>query len=647
MRATTIFGLFIAIGMCHSPGQTQEFTLTTTQANTVSHRSSIDMPGLTGNPLAIIVATPVGNTALLNPHPIGAWYYSGKWHIINSDQTRMPIGAQYYVQFFTEPGPKQFMHTVTPQNLGSEGTYIDNPALNKNPQARVKILQNYAPDVRTPYSLNRHEEKVSYSTAAGRWYIANSNGEPILKGTVYNVVIDPSSPPSAPVGNPGTPPGGQGGAEVKDRVKPPQPPATSGGATGGAPGATSPPQPPTRPPTAAEIKEKLDKANEKLNEISKGVTNPGGGASANPVGGTPATGSVSGTKVMTAFDVKTHGLRFGNSFENPVFGPPINFTTKGLCGGNSYTVLDYFLAGVEIPKQNYKPAHSSPLHAYLSQRQQTSLLENLLKWGAYHVNPFGTKNLEIFNWGLREQLAVLRTYIDRGVPVPLGLKWTGGDIAGKDHQVLAIGYDMGNYKGDVGANIEDLKIFLYEPNYPGQLITMVPKPNELEFYYVEHPDVRYRSYFVDDKYRAMSPPDIPTPVEFQDQVKDGFVHALNFEFQTGSVGLSRSLHVDLKIRFADGTEQYYPNISQNGEWLRNYTETVEVALTTPKQMKEIRVIEINTSSGHTGGIVVWELDRVIIKAIGGGFSTYFVMKDPPEPPNTFKFIGIPLMLFPK
>lgn len=50
----------------------QEVTLTATAANTVSAKSLIDMPGLTGNPLAIIVATPNGATEALNPHPVWA-----------------------------------------------------------------------------------------------------------------------------------------------------------------------------------------------------------------------------------------------------------------------------------------------------------------------------------------------------------------------------------------------------------------------------------------------------------------------------------------------------------------------------------------------------------------------------------------------
>jgi hypothetical protein len=185
----------------------QELTVTATNANTISSKTLIDLPGLTGNPLAIIVATPVGNTALLNTHPVGAWYYSGKWNIFNSDHAVMPLGAKYKVQFFKEPGPNQFMHLVTQQNLGAEGSYIDNPALNNNPNAQVKIFQNYAPDVRTPYYLNRFEAQAAYSSAAGRWYIANINGEAIGRGTVYNVVVGTAAT-VGPNTNPGViPPG--------------------------------------------------------------------------------------------------------------------------------------------------------------------------------------------------------------------------------------------------------------------------------------------------------------------------------------------------------------------------------------------------------------------------------------------------------
>src|SRR5215208_7038810 len=148
MKPNILLGIFIVIGLSATSVRGQEFTLTTTKANITSHRASIDLPGLSGNPLAIIVATPLGDTEALNPHPVGAWYYADRWNIFNSDSGVMP------------PGPNQFLHTVTQQNLGGEGSYIDHPALNNRPNAQMQILQNHAPDVRSPYNVNRFKARA-------------------------------------------------------------------------------------------------------------------------------------------------------------------------------------------------------------------------------------------------------------------------------------------------------------------------------------------------------------------------------------------------------------------------------------------------------------------------------------------------------
>lgn len=168
----------------------QEFTLTTSAANVISSKALIDLPGLSGNPDAIIVATPLGNTKSANPHPIGAWYYSNKWNIFNSDHAVMPLGLTYKVQYFQTPGVNQFLHLVTQLSLGSEGSYIDNPALNNKPNAQFLFLQNHSPDVRTGSWLNQFEEKSGYSTAAGKWYITNIGGQAMQKGSAYNIVIN-------------------------------------------------------------------------------------------------------------------------------------------------------------------------------------------------------------------------------------------------------------------------------------------------------------------------------------------------------------------------------------------------------------------------------------------------------------------------
>lgn len=183
-----LLAIFIGVIALNSHAQL-EYTLTTTAANTVSSRSLIDVPGLTGNPNAIIIATPLGNTKTMNPHPTGAWYYSGKWNIFNCNHAVMPLGLTYKVQYFLTAGPNQFLHLVTLQNLGSEGSYIDNPALNNKPNVQFTILPNHSPEVRAGSWLNSSEAKAAYNTSTGRWYITNIGGQQMQKGCAYNIVV--------------------------------------------------------------------------------------------------------------------------------------------------------------------------------------------------------------------------------------------------------------------------------------------------------------------------------------------------------------------------------------------------------------------------------------------------------------------------
>src|SRR5687768_1100716 len=128
-RFSVLFVLLSAVTITVK-GQMLEYTLNTTPANLNASKALVDLPGLTGNPNAIIIATPLGNTASLNQHPVGAWYYNNKWNVFNSDHATMITGLSYKIQYVTTAGPNQFLHLVTQQSLGAEGTYIDNPSLN-------------------------------------------------------------------------------------------------------------------------------------------------------------------------------------------------------------------------------------------------------------------------------------------------------------------------------------------------------------------------------------------------------------------------------------------------------------------------------------------------------------------------------------
>lgn len=172
----------------------QEFTLTTTNTNTSGYRAFIEVPGLLNNPAAIIFAIPLGNTAILNPHPLGAYYNQSKWSIINLDQAGMPAGLTFKVRYFLQPGPNQFVHLINNQNTPTyNASYIDNPALNNNPTAQVKIFQNWAPSVRGG-NYDRYESAAVYSSSAGKWYITNVGNQPLENPSAYNIIISSGEP---------------------------------------------------------------------------------------------------------------------------------------------------------------------------------------------------------------------------------------------------------------------------------------------------------------------------------------------------------------------------------------------------------------------------------------------------------------------
>jgi hypothetical protein len=202
MKPLTIYhkvllAIFTSVIVLCSHAQ-QEFTLTTSAANITSAQAVINLPELNGNPAAIIMATPQGNTKTLNPNPLGVWYYSGKWYVFNSNFAPMLVGLTYKIQYYINAGTNQFLHLVTQQNLGADGSYIDNPAINNKPNAQFSIIQNHAPTIRSGPWLNPNEAKTGYNAGSGKWYITNINGQALMKGCAYNIVVSAGSGSSGP-----------------------------------------------------------------------------------------------------------------------------------------------------------------------------------------------------------------------------------------------------------------------------------------------------------------------------------------------------------------------------------------------------------------------------------------------------------------
>lgn len=320
----------------------------------------------------------------------------------------------------------------------------------------------------------------------------------------------------------------------------------------------------------------------------------------------------SGTRVMTRFDPTVHGFKFVNNFTVQTQIAGFNGPTfSGLCGGMVYAALDYFHAGMTIPQQDYMPAEGMPLQSYLYNRQMNSVLPNADKWAEYGFNPGGARNREFFNWGLQlggGRLGELRSKIDRGEPVPLGLQSCGNDCGCPggcpgSHQVLAIGYDMGGYRGDLGENIETLSIFVYDPNEPGRIMTLKPHVAGAMYLYSEDNRCRWRAYFTDMKYSRANPPVIPNnPNE------------LIVTFKTGSDDLrggNDNVHLILLLR--SGATMRFDNVNNLKRWVDWSVQNISRPLDANFRAEDVVGVRLETTFGGGMGGDNWNLDELTVK----------------------------------
>jgi hypothetical protein len=318
--------------------------------------------------------------------------------------------------------------------------------------------------------------------------------------------------------------------------------------------------------------------------------------------------------VMSSFKPDKHGFMFENSFHNDVV-PQLNVRTTGLCGGMSYAVLDYFWQHAAVPNQGYRPASGTVLQRYLYARQVDSILPNVDKWAEYTFNPDGMRNMEFFNWGLigNGKIAELRSFLDKGKPVVLGLIAS----ATTSHQVVAIGYDLGRYKGDLGQYKQDFKIYVYDPNHPGKVMTLVPRLSDFTYTYAEDDTKRWRSYFVDGKYAPRIAPFLPNPT----YPGDGKIREIILEFYTGADDLrggNDNINVFLKLK--SNLLQIFNNVNLGARWLSNYDETVRIVLQQPVAPDQVDHLLITSTFG--GGISGdnWNMAKMIVHGVGGNYN---------------------------
>jgi hypothetical protein len=188
MRTSKIISalIILTIGYVSAALAQQQFTQTVTTQNMACNSgcSLIDVPGLNDNPDAIILATQIAGVH----HPIGAYWraYEKKWSIFNLDGISIVPGAKFQVEYFSNPGPNQFIYNAP----YAASPCIDHASLNNNPSAQVRIFPTQSPTLGALF--NRNEVKVEYDTAARKWCVGNILPNLVFPGgTAYNIVISP------------------------------------------------------------------------------------------------------------------------------------------------------------------------------------------------------------------------------------------------------------------------------------------------------------------------------------------------------------------------------------------------------------------------------------------------------------------------
>ncbi|HEX2090242.1 MAG TPA: hypothetical protein VHI54_10005 [Actinomycetota bacterium] len=179
---------------------------------------------------------------------------------------------------------------------------------------------------------------------------------------------------------------------------------------------------------------------------------------------------------VRGFAPSASGFGFANSFRpGPVLAIRaggrrlgLGNAANGLCGGMVFAARDLFEAGIDPPAATEPPPGGSPLFRYVVRRlfHSFDLPAGPARYMAWMVLPAhdgrgGLRGVAARTVG-REWPRIKRD-LDRGVLSPIGLvrvhSFNPLEL-GRNHQVLAYGYDLDESAASVTINV-------YDPNHPG------------------------------------------------------------------------------------------------------------------------------------------------------------------------------------
>ncbi len=329
---------------------------------------------------------------------------------------------------------------------------------------------------------------------------------------------------------------------------------------------------------------------------------------------------------MTSFDPKKHGYQFENTGFKPFIGDAGSFKIdfSGFCGGMVYSAGDYFYSGINAPDQDYSPAPGTKLYGHIHSRQSKSI-ENIAGQVAEYQFTVFNRDHEFWRWGVNEKLKDLIKNLDQGKPTPILLLRIDKGIS-ENHWVMAIGYDLGGYNWGLenDPNVNNIKIFTYDPNESGRTMALIPRKEKWEFKYGYY-DLA-KDEFTSEKYdwncRTFHPnKDFPRDFMRPPKISllrkngSGLVYRLVVKCQTGDDDLrGGGDQVSFKVKYQNGKYDNFPNANLSQRWPDRSTSNVELNLKEPVLLRDIRSIELSTNfrGGFNGEN--WKLNYLSIDA---------------------------------
>lgn len=173
--------------------ETAELIHRATSENITDNSTYIDDPSANGNPNAILLVTrdsqPSGDANAIRN--IGVWYDANsgyRWAVFNQDRAPMPEGTTFGVTVREEPGGTAFVHRAELVNTVGNGTYLDDPLTNGNPDAVLSVTQNWNPGGGVGV-YNDHPVGVLYDEDVEKWAVYNLDGAPMPDRAAFNVAV--------------------------------------------------------------------------------------------------------------------------------------------------------------------------------------------------------------------------------------------------------------------------------------------------------------------------------------------------------------------------------------------------------------------------------------------------------------------------